>query len=135
MAKRYDFGTEAERVFIGTNITLRVQVVKRDSAGVEIVDGDLTGRTYTFTLNNTPDNTTPLLTKTVGAGITFVDGDTAGYPPELAGTKTVCKIDIADTETDALADGAYYFDLKRTNAGAETVVAFGTITLTKGITA
>lgn len=135
MAKRYDFGPPAEPVFIGTNIILRVQVVKRNSAGVEIVEGDLTGRAYAFTLNDSPDNATPLLTKTTSSGITLADGDTAAYPAELAGTKTVLAIAIADADIAALAAGAYYFDVKRTDTGAKTVVAFGTLTFTKGISA
>jgi len=135
MAKRTDFGTPVAPMFLGVDLTLRVQLVKLDSAGAEVVDGDLTGRAYAFTLNDTPDATTPTLTKTTGSGITLGAGDTAAYPAELAGANTVLVIAIDDTDTDALAAGTYYWDVKRTDAGAETVVAFGTITFTKGISA
>ena len=135
MAKRYDFGVGDEPVFIGMDLALRVQVVKRDSAGVEVIEGDLTGRAYAFTLNDSPDGIRVEFTKASGSGITLANGDTAAYPAELTGANTVLVIAIADTDTDALEAKKYYFDVKRTDAGSETVVAFGSITFSRGISA
>lgn len=42
----------------------------------------------------------------------------------------VCTVLVADTDTDAMLPGTlYYHELKRTDAGFETVLAYGELTL------
>lgn len=134
MAKIFTLGERGEELFVGDDLIIRIQLVKRDSTGKEVVEGDVSGNAYAFDFKKSPDDAAVLFTiTTVGGGITFDAGDTAGFPPELAGANTVAVVAIADTDTDALAEGIYHGALKRTDDGAEVVVAYGTITLTKGV--
>lgn len=137
MAKRFDFGGPDDPIFIGEDRTFRCQLVKRDSTGAEVVEGDVSANAYIFTLKQDPDDASAEFTKDsgVGNGITFAAGDTAGYPKELAGANTVAVIAVDDTDTDSLTEEPYYFDVKRTDDGSEAVIAYGTIKFTKGISA
>ena len=40
---------------------------------------------------------------------------------------------VLDTDTDAIAPGLYHYELKRTDAGFETPLALGTLTLKRGV--
>ena len=134
MAKQHDLGSKDAEVFIGEDVTLRVQLVKRDSTGTEVVEGDVSGNAYLFTLKGSPKDTGSIFTKaTGGSGITFANGDTAAFPAELSGTNTVAVIAIADTDLDGLIAAEYDWDVRRTDAGSEAVVAWGTLKLTKNI--
>ena len=133
MAKQHDLGTKDAEVFIGEDVTLRVQLVKRDSTGAEVVEGDVSANAYTFTLKGSPKDSAAIFTKTTVSGITFANGDTAAFPAELSGANTVAVVAIADTDLDGLVVAEYDWDLRRTDAGSEAVVAWGTLKLTKGI--
>ena len=134
MAKQHDLGGKDAEIFIGEDLTLRVQMVKRDSTGAEVVESAVSGNAYTFTLKGSPVNTAAIFTKTTGgSGITFGNGDTAAFPPELSGANTVIIVAIADTDTDGLIEAEYDWDLRQTDAGSEAVVAWGTLPFTKGI--
>ncbi len=65
---------------------------------------------------------TASITKTTaaGGGITLTDP-----------TNGVCSVAILDTDTDALSAGTYYYQLKRTDEGSETVLSYGTAVLKK----
>ncbi len=134
MAKQHDLGDKDAEVFVGEDVTLRVQMVKRNSDGDEVVESDVSGNAYLFTLKGSPGDENAIFTKaTGGSGITFANGDTSAYPPEFSGTNTVIVVAIADTDLDALVVAEYDWDLRRTDAGSEAVVAWGTLKLTKGI--
>ncbi len=134
MAKQHDLGGKDAEVFIGEDITLRVQLVKLNSSNVEVVEGDISGNAYTFTLKGSPKDASAIFTKaTGGSGITFANGDTAAWPVELSGSNTVAVIAIADTDTDGFTVGEYDWDLRRTDAGSEAVVAWGTLKFSKPI--
>jgi hypothetical protein len=45
----------------------------------------------------------------------------------------VATVTIADTDTDSLDAGVYYWELKRTDPGAESVLGYGTFTLVRGV--
>ena len=55
---------------------------------------------------------------TGGAGITITDGAAGEF-----------EVTIADIDTDALATGNYVWDVKRTDAGQEVVLAYGQLSL------
>jgi hypothetical protein len=63
-----------------------------------------------------------VLVKTTSAGITLTTP-----------TSGILNITIADTDTDGLAAGTYYHEVKRTDAGNETVLATGTCVLQQGV--
>lgn len=104
--------------FIGEDRTFRHTVVDDD--------GDvqpITGWGLEWVLRERPDAGTTILTKTVGSGITITNG-TAG----------ICSVAIADADTIALNPGDYYYTLRRSDAGYETVLAFGRATLRQAAT-
>ena len=136
MAKRHALGAKDAEVFIGEDITIRCQMVKLNSSNDEVIEGDVSGNAYTFTLKGRPADSAAIFTKTTSGGtITFDAGDTTAFPVELPGANTVIVVAILDTDLDPLTVGEYDWDLKRTDAGSEAVVAYGTLTMTKGISA
>lgn len=75
---------------------------------------NVTGWTFTFVVKSHPEATTPILTLTpaiADAALGQVD------------------VTIADTDTDALVPKEYVYKLWRTNAGSESVLAYGTLHL------
>ena len=95
--------------FIGEDRTLRFTVF--DSTGAV---QNISGWTLEWVLRERPWGTQALITKTTSAGVTITNA--AGG---------VCEVAVADDDTINLAPGAYFHTLRRTNAGAETVLAFG----------
>ena len=78
------------------------------------VDEDITGWAISLDINQTLQDATPTLT--VAGSIT----DAAlGY----------CEVFLTDTQTETLAVGVWYYELSRTNAGAEAVLAQGRLTV------
>lgn len=66
-----------------------------------------------------------ILTKTTSAGIVI-----SGVFNAAPATNTqVATVTVADTDTEPLSPGPYVYELKRTDAGAETTLAYGTLTL------
>lgn len=70
-----------------------------------------------------PNDDTVVISKTTGgATISTADGD---------GTKDLVRVAIYDTDTDGLLPGWYSYVLRRTDAGAEVVLAYGPAYLQK----
>jgi hypothetical protein len=85
---------------------------------------DLTGWTLSWTLKRFASDldVAAILTKTTVSGITLT---TPG-----SGVATVA---VADTDTDPIVPGLYHHELKRTNAGNETVLSYGTAVLRQAL--
>ncbi|MGK2965508.1 MAG: hypothetical protein ACSLFM_07865 [Tepidiformaceae bacterium] len=104
--------------FSGTDKTLEFTVVDADSVAVNITGWALQ---WVLTLK---DSRTVMLTKTVGSGITITSG--------AAG---ILQVAVADTDTNDFATGRtalYDYELRRTDAGNEDVLAYGTVVLRPG---
>jgi len=84
---------------------------------------NITGWALTFTLRLTTGEATALIEKTVGAGIVITGGATG-----------VFQVTLADTDTIGFQPGKYVFDCKRTDAGSETILVYGTLTLLAEVT-
>ena len=127
MARRLDVcDVDDDSIFIGEDLTFRIQMVTKNSAGADVVEGDISGNAYAMTVKQAPEDTAALIDLATGAGITFANGDTALN--ELAGADTVMVIAMPDTETELItSEGLYHFDIWRTDGGSESLVAFGTI--------
>ncbi|KKN54903.1 hypothetical protein LCGC14_0587960 [marine sediment metagenome] len=128
MARRHDLGdTATDRIFIGEDLTIRVQVVTKNSTGADMAAADVSGNAYTMEVKQSPGDSTALIDVSTGGGeITFANGDLS--LGELSGANSVLVIALSDTETELItAEGLYSFDVWRTDAGSESVVAFGTI--------
>jgi len=70
-----------------------------------------------------------VMSKATGSGITIA-GSFNADPAINAQTATVT---IADTDTDVLEEGTYHFELKRTDPGAETILAYGALDLIRSV--
>ena len=78
----------------------------------------ISGWSLQFTLRKNYGDPTPLLTKTIGAGITVTDA-----------VNGVFTIALANADTANLAPGAYVYDIERTNAGNRTVLTIGVLNI------
>ena len=107
--------TKADEWFTGKDKLLRFTVV--DSTGAAV---DITGWAVTYVLVpvGSDANVVPMISKTVGSGITLTT--------PASGILTVT---IADTDTDDTLGGTYYYELRRTDASNEDVLAYGTVEL------
>lgn len=70
-----------------------------------------------------------VLTKTTVSGIT-ISGSFNAAPASNTQRATVA---IADTDTDSLTPAFYHWELKRTDAGYETRLAYGRVQLERGV--
>lgn len=70
-----------------------------------------------------------LLTKTTSSGIAV----SGSFNADPAVNTQVATVTIADTDTDAIAPGLCRWELKRTDAGYETQLGYGTIQLVRGV--
>jgi hypothetical protein len=69
-----------------------------------------------------------VVSKTTVSGITV----TGSYNSVRASNTQRVVVAIEDTDTASLKAGDYVYTLKRTDAGSETTLAFGTVTLRQG---
>jgi len=80
---------------------------------------NITGWSLAFTVRkNYGDPNPALIAKTVGAGITITNA-----------TNGVFTIAIARADTASLTPGVYVYDVQRTDAGNETVLTIGYLTI------
>jgi len=54
-------------------------------------------------------------------------------PSNITISTSVATVTMADTNTDTLSAGVYRWELKRTDAGAETVVGYGPLALLRSV--
>lgn len=86
---------------------------------------DITGWTLSFLVKRaaTDADAAAVVTKTTTSGIT-ITGSHHTNPNSNTQRATIA---IADVDTDALAAGTYVWELKRTNAGSESRIAYGVL--------
>jgi hypothetical protein len=108
--------------FIGEDKILPITVY-RDAA--HSATQDITGWTLSWMLKrrSSDADASALLTKTTTTGGTVLTTPLSG----------LCTVTIADTDTDALNPGSYHHELKRTDAGFETVLTHGTVLLKRAL--
>ncbi len=133
MARRHDLGgTADDRIFIGEDVTIRVQLVTKDATGKDVASADVSSNAYRMEVKASPGDTTALIDLVTGVEITFANGDLS--LGELVGASSVLVIAMSDTETELItSEGLYSYDVWRTDAGSESVVAFGTIFFTDSV--
>jgi hypothetical protein len=83
---------------------------------------DITGWSITFQVRDALGGTSRIV-KTVGSGITLTDPG-----------RGVIEIALAKADTQSLAIQSYVFDIKRTDAGANVVLAYGQLVLRQEVT-
>jgi predicted RecA/RadA family phage recombinase len=106
---------------IAANVTTAIQANFSIYKGEDVAITDslspvtnITGWSLQFTLRKNYGDTSAILTKTIGAGITVTDV-----------TNGVFKIALANADTANLAPGVYVYDVERTDAGNRTVLTIG----------
>ena len=118
MARRRNIDAD-DHLFVGEDKSLMFTIVTAAGA-----TQDITGWTLSWMLkaNLTDLDASASLTKTTSSGITLTTP-----------TSGICTVSIADTDTDSLAAGLYYHELKRTTAGSETILSYGTCLLQRSV--
>lgn len=76
---------------------------------------NILGYTFEFIMRRRPGEPTADITKTTGAGTISIIDAPGG----------IVEVNIVDTDTDSLAPLTYFYTLRRTDAGSETVFSFG----------
>lgn len=114
MAVRFDISADAD-FFIGTDQPIEIDVTQSD----ESTPQTMTGWALTWELKDSPSSSAHI-SKTVGVGISIGNG---------SGTDDRVTITVTDTDTEPLEAGLYYHQLRRTDAGSERILSFGTVAL------
>lgn len=102
--------------FVGEDKVFRFKVKDAAGAAINMTAG---GYSLEWVLRTAP-NGTVLLTKTLGSGITIVNGDATNDAADV----TVTDDDTLNAPINA-EPGVYYHTLRKTNPGDEQVLAFG----------
>lgn len=119
MALRDDI-TADDDLYTGEDKSLVFTVYQSDGTTAQ----NITGWTlsYMWKLKPSDADAAAVLTKTTSAGIALTTPASG-----------ICTVTIEDTDTDSLTPQTYYHELKRTNAGSETVLTTGTVLLQRAI--
>ena len=106
--------------YTGEDKTLTVTIYQADGTTAQNITGWTLSYTWKKALSD-PD-AAAVLTKTTSSGIALTTPASG-----------ICTITIADTDTDALTARTYVHELKRTDAGSETVLTTGTVVLQQAV--
>lgn len=120
MATQANIGTNDD-FFTGEDKSLVFTVTQADGSTPQ----NITGWTLSWMLKrNLGDaDAAALITKTTAGGAIALTTPLSG----------ICTVTIEDVDTDALTPGTYRHELKRTNAGTETVLSYGTCVLKQAV--
>ena len=128
MARETNFDKDSN-IFIGEDKQIRFPVYDDDNDGIPL---DVSGYAMTWILRKKDTASDPaLLTKTTGAGITVTG--TFDVDPDVNTQRVVVTLADTDMATDLgvviIPPLKYRYSLKRTDAGSETILAFGNFVL------
>jgi hypothetical protein len=114
-------------MFIGTDVIRNYHILNED----EDTSINITGWTLSWMLKKrlSHEDIEAFLTKTVGSGIAI--SGTFNADPNVNAQRAI--VTFADTDTDPFNKGDYFWELKRTTASNETVLAYGKMTLLRGV--
>lgn len=116
MATKVDI-RESDRWFTNTDFDIKFAVKQADETTAQAITG--WALSWMLKRRKVDADASALIAKTLaGGGISITDG-----------TNGLCTVDIADDDTVSLRGGAYYHELKRTDAGLETVLCSGSAIL------
>ena len=119
MAIRDDIDA-SDDLFTGEDKTLTFTIYQADGVTAQ----NLTGwsLSYTWKRQLSDADSAAVLTKTTSAGIALTDP-----------VNGICTVSIADTDTDAVTARTYWHELKRTDAGSETILTTGSVYLRQAV--
>ena len=102
---------KSDHWFLGEDKTLAFTIYQADGSTPQ----NITGWALIFVLRRQPATADPaLISKTTGSGITLTTPASG-----------LCEVSIEDTDTEGLSEGKYFYSLKRTDAGEETILTYG----------
>lgn len=113
--------------FQGTDFTYPFTIKN----GAETACVDITGWALSWMVKRYQSDAdlSALVTKTTVAGIVI-----SGVFNSVPATNTqIATVTVDDTDTTAIPEGLYHHELKRTDNGFETVLAFGAFALVQGV--
>jgi hypothetical protein len=118
----------ADSAFIGTDFQRVFQVLNED----EDAAIDIAGWSLSWMLKRRLSmlDADASVTKTTGGGTVAISGTYNADPTVNTQRATVT---ITDTDTESLTAAVYYYELKRMDAGLETVIAYGEFELIRGV--
>lgn len=119
MAIRDDI-TKDDDFYTGEDKTLTITVYQSDGTTAQNITG--WSLSYRWKRSLSDADSEAVLTKTTSSGITLTTPGSG-----------ICTVTIADTDTDSLEARTYYHELKRTDAGSETVLTTGSVLLQRAI--
>lgn len=106
--------------YTGEDKTLTFTIYQSDGTTAQNITG--WSLSYTWKKHLSDPDSAAVLTKTTSSGIALTT--------PVSG---ICTVTIADTDTDALTARTYVHELKRTDAGSETVLTTGTVVLQQAV--
>ncbi len=113
----------ATELFLGTDHSFEFEILNiAETAAVNITGWALS---MLIKRNRSDADASALVTKTTSSGITI----SGTYNSDPDTNTQIATATIADTDTDSINPGFGYYELKRTDAGAEAVLAYGAIDL------
>lgn len=123
------YATNLDDLVLGTDFSYPFHIKDPDDLTVAI---EITGFALSFMLKKSlsdADAAAKLTKTTAGGGIAIA----GTFNATAASNLQRATVTIADTDTDALAPGLHYWELKRTDAGLETRMAYGKVVLVRGV--
>jgi hypothetical protein len=119
MAIEANIGVSADW-FTGEDKSLVFTVNQSDGSTAQ----DITGWSLSWMLKRAvaDADADALITKTTGSGIALTTPASG-----------ICTVTIDDTDTDSLEPGTFRHELKRTGAGVETILSYGTAVLKRAV--
>lgn len=118
----------ADEMFIGADYSRPFHI--QDEAETTALNISGWALSYMVKRNIDDLDAAALLTETTAGGGIAIAGSFSSTPGSNAQRATVT---VEDTDTDALAPGQAFYELKRTDAGFEQVLAYGPLELIRGV--
>lgn len=120
-----------DEIFLGTDLQ-RVFHIKNDDEDTSI---DISGWALSWMVKRHPEqaDNLALLTKTTGAGDIAIAGVFNSNPDSNLQRATLTLTDDATDTAAEVPPGLFHWELKRTDAGFETVLAYGTFEAIQGV--
>ena len=114
MSIEQNFGNDdTDTIHVGEDKTLRFTIYQSDGTTVQ----NITGMAVEFVIREHDESPVALLTKTTGGGTIVLTTPTSG----------ILDVTLLDTDTETWKPKVYRYALRRTDAGSETVWAYGDI--------
>lgn len=118
----------ADDLFLGTDVTRAFDIRNEaETTSITIASWALSWMVKRF---HSDSDASAILTKTTTGGHIVIAGVFDSDPDTNAERATLT---LTDTDTASLYPGLYYWELKRTDDGYETVLAYGHMTFLQGV--